>query len=252
MGEIKEKNKPVDNGKLLLEGHRKRLRERFEESGISALHQHEIVELMLTYVIPRRDTKPIARELTLRYKSLNALLNAPTEELVKVEGMGHRSAGLFSFVREVAALCLKEKYERKSVIAHRRDAEEYLRFHFGLRRDEFVAVFFLGNRNHVIETEIIAEGTVNQCTVYPRSIMERALRYHAASIIIAHNHPGGGLTPSEADWVLTAELFTACTVLGIPLLDHLIIAQEQVVSLKDLPRWPSNMKSNYNVRNKLL
>jgi DNA repair protein RadC len=244
MNEINEKKKTSDNGKALLEGHRKRLRERFEDNGISALHVHEIVELMLTYVIPRRDTKPIARELTQRYKSLNALFNAPAEELIKVEGIGRRSAGLFSFIREVAALCLKEKYERKSVVAHRHDAEEYLRFHFGLRRDEYVAVLFLGNRNHVIETEIIAEGTVNQCAVYPRIIMERALRYHAASIIIAHNHPGGGLTPSEADWVLTAELFTVCTVLGIPLLDHLIIAQEQVVSLKDLPRWPGNMKNN--------
>jgi len=243
MNEINKKNKPSDNEKPPLEGHRKRLRERFEENGISALHLHEIVELMLTYVIPRRDTKQVARELTRRYKSLNALLNAPAEELVKVEGMGPRSAGLFSFVREVAALCLKEKYERKSVIAHRRDAEEYLRFHFGLRRDEYVAVLFLGNRNHVIETEIIAEGTVNQCTVYPRIIMERALRYHAASIIIAHNHPGGGLTPSEADWVLTGELFAICSLLGIPLLDHLVISQEKVVSLKDLPRWPGTNRS---------
>ena len=243
MNEINKKNKPSDNEKPPLEGHRKRLRERFEENGISALHLHEIVELMLTYVIPRRDTKQVARELTRRYKSLNALLNAPAEELVKVEGMGPRSAGLFSFVREVAALCLKEKYERKSVIAHRRDAEEYLRFHFGLRRDEYVAVLFLGNRNHVIETEIIAEGTVNQCTVYPRIIMERALRYHAASIIIAHNHPGGGLTPSEADWVLTGELFAICSLLGIPLLDHLVISQEKVVSLKDLPRWSGTNRS---------
>jgi DNA repair protein RadC len=243
MDVINEKKKPSDNEKYPLEGHRERLRERFEENGICALHLHEIVELMLTYVIPRRDTKPVARELTRRYKSLNALLNAPAEELVKVEGMGLRSAGLFSFIREVAALCLKEKYERKSVIAHRRDAEEYLRFHFGLRRDEYVAVLFLGNRNHVIETEIIAEGTVNQCTVYPRIIMERALRYHAASIIIAHNHPGGGLTPSEADWVLTGELFAICSLLGIPLLDHLVISQEKVVSLKDLPRWPGTNRS---------
>jgi DNA repair protein RadC len=109
-----------------------------------------------------------------------------------------------------------------------------------MRRDEYVAVLFLGNRNQVIETEIIAEGTVNQCAVYPRVIMERALRYHATSIIIAHNHPGGGLKPSEADWVLTGRLFAICTLLEIPLLDHLVISHDEVVSLRDMPRWPGN------------
>lgn len=235
-------NQP-DKKQSPFEGHRKRLRERFAKNGISALHLHEIVEVMLSFVIPRQDTKPVARELVRRYKSLSALLNAPAEELIKVEGIGNRSAGFFTFIREVAALCLKEKYERKSVIAHRRDAEEYLRFHFGLRRDEYFAVLFLGNRNHVIETEVIAEGTVNQCSVYPRIIMEKALLYHAASIIVAHNHPGGGLLPSEPDWTLTAELFAVGEMLGISLLDHLVISQEQVVSLKDLPRWPGKGKN---------
>ena len=233
----------TDTGILSHEGHRKRLRERFAESGIISLHLHEIVELLLTYAIPRRDTKPLARELVRRYRSLNALLNAPADELLKIEGLGGRSAEFFSFVREVAAYCLREKYQRKSMISHRRDAEEYLRFHFGMRRDEYVAVLFLGNRNQVIETEIIAEGTVNQCAVYPRIIMERALRYRAASIIVAHNHPGGGLSPSEADWVLTERLFEICGLLEIPLLDHLVISHEAVVSLKELSRWPSNGRS---------
>jgi DNA repair protein RadC len=228
--------------KLLPVGHRKRLRERFAKNGIGALHLHEIVELMLTYVIPRRDTKPLARELVRRFTSLNALFNAPIEELEKVEGLGGRSAEFFNFIRDVTALCLKEKYQRKSVISHRRDVEEYLRFNFGLLRDEYVAVLFLGNRNQVLETEIIAEGTVNQCAVYPRRIMEQALRYHAASLIIAHNHPGGGLKPSEADWVMTERLFAICSLLEIPLLDHLVISHEEVVSLNDLPRWPGNSK----------
>ena len=222
-----------------LAGHRGRLLERFADNGIGALHLHEIAELILTYAIPRRDTKPIARELVRRFGSLSALLNASPDELVRVEGIGKRSAGLFLLLREVTAYCLKEKYERKSVIAHRRDVEEYLRFHFGGRRDEYVAALFLGNRNQVLETEIIAEGTVNQCAVFPRVIMEKALRFGAGSVILAHNHPGGGLKPSEADWVLTERLFTICKLLEIPLLDHLIISQLEVVSLKELPRWPA-------------
>jgi DNA repair protein RadC len=233
------KSESLTKGNASAEGHRKRLLERFTANGLGALHVHEIVELILTFAIPRRDTKPIARELVRRYKSLGALLNADPRELVKISGCGARSAALLSLLREISAYSLKEKYERKSIIAHRHDVEEYLRFYFGGRRDEYVAALFLGNRNQILATEIIAEGTVNQCAVYPRAIMEKALRYGAASIILAHNHPGGGLKPSEADWTLTERLFTICKLLEIPLLDHLIILQHMVVSLKELPRWPA-------------
>ena len=220
------------------EGHRQRLTERFAENGLAALHLHEVVELILTYAIPRRDTKQIARELVRRYTTLSGLLNANPDELIKTAGITRRSATLLALMREVMACCLKEKYERKWIISHRRDAEEYLRFHFGQRRDEYVAALFLGNRNQVLETGIMAEGTVNQCVVYPRLIMEKAPRSGAASIILAHNHPGGGIKPSEADWLLTERLFTICKLLDIPLHDHLIISQQEVVSLKESPRWP--------------
>lgn len=220
-------------------GHRQRLTERFAGNGIDALHFHEIVELILTYAISRKDTKEIARELVGRFKTLSGLLNAGPDELMKTAGLGLRSATLFLLMREVMARCLREKYEQKSIISHRRDAEEYLRFHYGHRRDEYVAALFLGNRNQVLETGIIAEGTVNQCIVYPRIVMERALRVGAASIILAHNHPGGGIKPSEADWLITERLFTVCKLLDIPLHDHLIISQQEVVSLKELARWPA-------------
>ncbi len=219
------------------EGHRKRLLDRFTGSGLAALHLHEIVELLLTFTIPRRDTKPFARELVKRYRSLSAILNAPVHELTKIKGIRPRSASHIALVREIMAYCLKEKYQRGNIITHRHDVEEYLRATFGLRRDEYVAALFLGNSNDVIETEVLAEGTVNQCVVFPRRIMERALRYSATSIIVAHNHPGGGIQPSEADWELTERLFAICRLLEIPLLDHLIISNQQVVSLKELPRW---------------
>ncbi len=218
-------------------GHRRRLLDRFTGSGLASLHLHEIVELLLTFTIPRRDTKPLAKELVRRYRGLSAILNAPAHELAEVEGIGPRCASHLALVREIMAYCLKEKYLRKSLISHRRDIEEYLRTTFGHRRDEYVAALFLGNRNEVIETEILAEGTVNQCAVFPRRIMERALRYSATSIIVAHNHPGGGIKPSEADWALTERLFAICRLLEIPLLDHLIISHQEVVSLKELPRW---------------
>jgi len=222
-------------------GHRARLLDRFVGSGLASLHLHEIVELLLTFTIPRRDTKPLARELVRRYRSLSAVLNAPAHELAEVKGIGPHSASHIAFIREIMSYCLKEKYQRKNVISHWRDVEEYLRATFGYRRDEYVAAIFLGNRNDIIETEILAEGTVNQCAVFPRRIMNRALCYSATSVIVAHNHPGGGITPSEADWELTERLFAICKLLEIPLLDHLIISHQQVVSLKELPRWKESV-----------
>lgn len=223
----------------LLHGHRSRLLQRYINAGIEALALHEIVELLLTYAIPRKDTKQIAHRLVTRFKTLGSLINASEDELIKVSGISIRSATLFHLLRDIMAICLKERYEKQDLITHRRDVEEYLRFYFGQRRDEYVAAIFLDNSNHILNTEIVAEGTVNQCAVYPRLIIERALRCSATSMIIAHNHPGGGLTPSEADWLITERLFAVGKMLELPLMDHIIISHQKVISLRDLPRWPS-------------
>jgi len=221
-------------------GHRGRLLERFMNNGLCALHPHEILELLLTFTIPRRDTKPIARALLAKYRTVSSVMNASAEEMRNVDGIGERSASLFTLIRELISFCLKEKYESQSIISHRKDVEEYLRFSFGQRRDEYVASIFLDNANHILKTDIIAEGTVNQCAVYPRTIVEKALRCGAASIILAHNHPGGGLNPSEPDWIITERLIAIGKLLEIPLLDHIIIASQKVISLRELPRWPKN------------
>ncbi|MDG5815082.1 DNA repair protein RadC [Chitinispirillales bacterium ANBcel5] len=220
------------------QGHRGRLLERFLKSGTAGFHNYEIIEFLLSFAIPRKDTKPIARELWNRYGSLSAIFNAPYDELLETKGLGTRSAALFPFVKEIMALCLKEKYDQKPVISHRRDVEEYFRFNFGHKRDEYVGALFLDSANHILQTDILSEGTVNQCAVYPRVVIEKAMRCGAASFILAHNHPAGGLNPSEADWVITERLFTIGKLLEIPLLDHIIISKTKVVSLRECSRWP--------------
>jgi DNA repair protein RadC len=221
-------------------GHRSRLLSRFEESGIQALADYEIIELILAHVIPRRDTKAIAKDLLKRYKSVGALLNADRSELADVDGIGRRASLLLQLFRDVTVYCLKEKYEKRPLVLHRKDVEEYLRFTFGFKGNEFVAVLFLDNGNNIIESGVVHEGTVNQCVVYPRTIIDRALRCKAAAIIVAHNHPGGSATPSEADWQITERLADICRQLEIPLLDHVIVSRETTVGLKDLPRWPGH------------
>ncbi len=219
-------------------GHRDRLRKRYEKSGLAGLHDYEIVELILTYAISQKDTKQIAKELLAHYKTVSAILNANPDELVQFKGIGTKSAHFLSLFKEVMAYCLLEKYEKQSVISRRKDVEEYLRFHFGMRKDEFVAVLFLDNSNRVLATEEIVAGTVNQCVVYPRVIVEKALKYGASSLIMAHNHPGGSVQASESDWQITRRLHDVGKILDLALLDHIIIARDRVISLRDQARWP--------------
>ncbi len=219
-------------------GHRERLMKRYENAGLSGMHDYEIVELILTFVIPRKDTKTIAKELIKQYKSVNAICNARPEDLQKVSGMGRKSALFLSLFREVTAYCLCERFEKQSAISRRKDVEEYLRYHFGMRKDEFVAVLFLDNGNRVIATEEIVSGTVNQCVVYPRVIIEKALKHGAAALIMAHNHPGGSSCASESDWQITERLHAAGKIIDILLLDHILIVRDKVISLRDQARWP--------------
>jgi DNA repair protein RadC len=236
---IKSENADLSVPAFSHEGHRARLLDRFLKNSLAALHPHEILELLLTFTIPRRDTKPIAKALLAKFKSVSAVINASVNELREIDGIGERTVGLFYLQKDLISYCLREKYEKQSIISHRKDVEEYLRFSFGQRHDEYVATLFLDNANHILKTEILSEGTVNQCTVYPRIVFDKALKCSAASFILAHNHPGGSMSASEADWRLTERLYAAGKLLEIPLLDHIIITSQKVLSLREMSRWPS-------------
>jgi DNA repair protein RadC len=225
-------------------GHRERLLKRFEASGIGSLADYEIVELLLTYVHPRRDVKPISKRLLGKYGTISAVFNAMPQDLRMVKGVGPRTALLFALIKDLLSYCLKEKYQNRPLMAHRADVEEYLRFHFGPKKEEYVAALFLDTGHRVAATDILAEGTVNQCAIYPRSVIERAMRSGAASFILVHNHPGGGKDPSEADWSITHRLYEIGDLLEIPLLDHIIITREAAFSLRDLSRWPQTRKQS--------
>ncbi|MBD3344192.1 MAG: DNA repair protein RadC [Chitinivibrionales bacterium] len=221
------------------EGHRRRLLERYRNNGLSSLQDYEIIELLLTYIIPRKDTKKTAKALLGNHRNISELLHVDPAELRKAPGITERGAALFTLLRDIIAYCLKEKYESKPIITHRKDVEEYLRFHYGNQKTEYIAVIYLDNAHRIIATEKVSEGTTNQCVIYPRTILEQALQKKAASLILAHNHPGGTLECSEADWKITKRLFQICKLLETPLLDHIIISKEKVISLRELPRWPN-------------
>jgi DNA repair protein RadC len=184
-------------------GHRQRLKEKFRTTGVDAFHEHEVLELLLTYAIPRRDVKPLAKALLKRFGSLREILDAEMDELEQVRGIGGHAAVLLKLVKELAALYLKQKAKEKRQVTCTTELLDFCRTALGGKRDEEFCVLYLDAQNQIIEFETIQRGIVNQAVVYPRQVLERALKKKASAIILAHNHPSGHVRPSEADIRLT-------------------------------------------------
>jgi DNA repair protein RadC len=215
------------------------LLEKYVERGLSAFSGYETLEFLLTFALPRIDTKPLAKDLLARYGTVSAVINAPVDELCAIKGLGRRSAVLLALVKDVIAYSLKERIVDKPVIARRGDVENYLRSELGELREERVVALYLDNGNRVLGIEDVAEGTVNRCVVFPRKVMEGAMRRSAASFILVHNHPGGTASASEEDWKTTERLHNAGKQIDIPMLDHIIISRYKAISLREFKRWPS-------------
>lgn len=216
------------------EGHRQRLRDRFQTQGIDALTDTEVIELLLTFGTPRCDCRPAAEEAMQRFKSLPEVLDALPETLEKVRGMGPKNIFALQFIQGVARRYLRQRIQKKNYITSSKDVADYLIHSLrGLQREVFVAVY-LDAAYAVIDTEIISEGTVNVNTVYPRELLKAALAHNASVLVIAHNHPSGRHEPSAPDKQLTRTLYLLCSFMNINLLDHLIIgAGEAVFSFAD-------------------
>jgi len=214
------------------------LLEKYTDRGLSALSDYEVLEFLLTFALPRIDTKPIAKALLGRYGTVSAVINAPLDELCEIKGLGRRSAVLFTLVKDIMAYTLRERVVDKPIITQRSDVENYLRSRLSERRDERVIALYLDNGNRVLGDEIVAEGTVNRCVIFPRKVMEGAMRHSAAAFILVHNHPGGTAAASEEDWKTTERLYNAGKQIDIPMLDHIIISKDKAVSLREFKRWP--------------
>lgn len=222
--------KNVDDDKPHYLSHRKRLRERFSKTGFDGFQDYEAMELLLTYAIPRKDVKPIAKELTAKFGGIGSVLDATVEELMETNGVKENTATFLKAVKETAGLYLKEGLKKKRRIASTTDLLDYCRVKMSGLKDEQFRVIFLNSQNEVIADEVLHEGTVSQSVVYPRKVMERALYYKSSSIICAHNHPSGNSKPSQDDKRITIQLISAGMSLGIKLLDHLVIAKNEYYS----------------------
>jgi len=215
------------------QGHRKRLRDKFNKVGAEGLHDYELIELLLTLGTPRKDRKPQAKEALKKFKALKGVLDAAPEELQKIEGIGpHNSFGI-KLVKELASLYLEQKIPAKKVCPSSREVVDYLRHSMeGLKKEVF-KVLFLNSQNKILHIEDIFSGTINASAIYPREIIKKALLYDAASLIFAHNHPSGNSQPSESDQTITKELVHAGCMMQVEVLDHLIIGEKEYYSFAD-------------------
>ena len=215
-------------------GHRKRLRERFLKTGFAGFADHEIVELLLTLAIPRSDVKQPAKELLRRFGSLKGMLDAPLDELRKVKGIGEVAPVALRIIREAATLYLQQKAEEAGSMADPVYLYDFWRARLGDLRHEVFEVAYLDSRARLLKDGIerLETGTVDRANVYPRKVMEAALRKGAAALVFAHNHPGGDVSPSEQDKMITEALVLAATTLNMDVLDHLIVSADKVFSFR--------------------
>lgn len=214
------------------DGHRKRLKERFLAS-TDAICDYEILELLLFYVFKRKDTKVYAKNLLKHFKSLKKVFNADVEDLHELEGVGESSVLLIKLVHEICARILLESVEDEIIINSTESVIKFYKHKLAEAKNEELRVMFLNNKNRLIKEKQLQAGTVNATPIYPRKIVEEALRYAASAIIMIHNHPSGDPKPSKNDIIMTNETKKATASVGILLLDHLIIGKGKYYSFAE-------------------
>ncbi len=222
--------------------HRDRLRGRFLEGGSGALQDYELLELLLTYDNAYSDVKPLAKALIAYFGSFAQVLDAPLEYLLEVRAQDTQgrtqhltefNATLIRLIKATVETYLKEEALKRQRILSLDVLVDYCRTAMGGLKDEQFRVLYLNSQNEIIAEEILQEGTVNQTVVYPRKILELALKHKATSLILVHNHPSGNLSPSTSDKELTQTIVKASSALNLTVHDHLIISRHGYYSLAE-------------------
>jgi len=221
-------------------GHRDRLRRRLRRVGGEGLHDYELLELLLTYALPRKDLKPLAKELVARFGSLAGVLDAGMEELQAVPGVGPETATLICLVREIGIAHLAEGMKGRDLLSSPRAVVDFARLKLaGSPREAFMAIS-LNTRNEVIAFETVHEGTIDRAVVYPRRIVEAALAHHAAGLLLVHNHPSGHVEHSSEDREITDSIVQAAADVDVRVLDHIIVGRDGYLSFMEQGLMPSS------------
>lgn len=216
------------------DGHREKMRRRFLSGGLEHFADHEALELLLYYAIPRKDTNPIAHALMDRYGSLSAVLAAPVEDLQKVEGIGESAAILLKLVPRICYKARLADAERQDLILDTTPrAGAYLLERFYGEQNEVIYQLCLDRKGKLVACKRLGSGNIGSATLDIRRLVENAIHSNASSVILAHNHPSGVALPSSEDFTVTERAKQALATIEVELLDHIIVADETFVSMAD-------------------
>lgn len=216
----------------LAKGHRERLRARFMGGGAAAVADYELLELVLFRAIPRRDVKPLAKRLLERFDDFAGVISAEPARLREVAGLGDAAIVEFKIVQSAAQALARGRVRKTRVLGDPATVEAYCRATMGHGAVEEFRVLFLNSKNGLIADERQSRGTVDQVAVYPREVVKRAIELGATALILAHNHPSGDPTPSQADRAITRKLVEIATALGIQIHDHVVIGTQGAFSFR--------------------
>lgn len=215
------------------DGHREKMRSRFLKTGLEGFADHESLELLLYYAIPRRDTNPIAHALMERYGSLSAVLSAPVEDLQKVEGIGESAAILVHLVALLNQRARLNEAERDIILNSTAKACQYLLELYRNERNEVVYALFMDRKGKLLRCRRLSEGGVSGASLNLRGLVETAMLTGASGVVLSHNHPSGVALPSQADYTATDQARQTLSSIGVDLLDHIIVADRDCVSMAD-------------------
>ena len=214
------------------DGHREKMRRRFLETGLAGFADHEALEFLLFYAIPRRDTNALAHQLLERFGALEMVLSAPVEDLQKVEGMGESAALLLRLVP-----MLTERSRRKEdapvILNSTEKAGNYMLCRFDGKKNELVYELCLDRKGKLLASKLLTKGDVNGAELNIRKLVGNALLTNASAVILSHNHPSGVALPSGEDFATTDRVRTALESVGVQLVDHIIVADGDFVSMRD-------------------
>jgi DNA repair protein RadC len=215
-------------------GHRQRLRDRFMEQGANTLADYELLELLLFYSIPRKDVKPLAKELIDTFGGFDGVFAADPDRLAELDNVTYQTIVELKAIKAAAGRLGQAEIAEQPILSSWSKLIRYLKSQMGHDMNEQFRIVFLNTKNMVIADEVQSEGTVNHTPVYPREVIKRALELGATALIMVHNHPSGDPTPSQADIDMTLEVAGAGEKLGIVLHDHIVISKRGHTSFKEM------------------
>ncbi len=225
----------MSNNDNLHTGHRERVKARFLEHGIGAFARHEMVEFLLFFGIPRKDTNELAHRLLNHFGSISALMGATYEELVSIDGMTHNAAVLICLFNGLEAECQRERFSAERILNTREKLRNFVLPLFIGAETEQVRLVCMDNNHRVLASGLLSEGSAAAVEINTRQALQLALRCNATTAVLAHNHPNGQPMPSQEDVESTTALAKTLALAGVKLIDHIIVSANSYLSMRDVP-----------------